>query len=74
VNENRVLFGSKGTEVTGGWWKHKHEELDNIYSTANIVRMTIFTGSPVWRRVKYEGKSISKLQMNIELKQTRVLI
>ena len=40
--ENRVLrrvFGSKRDEVTGEWRKLHNEELRDIYSLPNIVRM-----------------------------------
>jgi hypothetical protein len=40
VFENRGLrtFGPKVYEVTGGWRK-LHEELHNLYSSPNIIRM-----------------------------------
>jgi hypothetical protein len=40
--ENRVLrrvFGPKRDEVTGGWKKFYNEELSNLYSLPNIVRV-----------------------------------
>jgi len=40
--ENRVLrsvFGSKMNEVTGEWRKLHNEELSNLYSSPNIVRV-----------------------------------
>jgi hypothetical protein len=40
--ENRVLrriFGLKRDEVTGGWRKLYNEELHNLYSSTNILRM-----------------------------------
>jgi hypothetical protein len=42
VFENRVLmriFGRKRDEVIGGWRKQHNEELHNLYSSANIIRM-----------------------------------
>jgi hypothetical protein len=39
--ENRVLrslFGPKREEVTGGWRKLHNEELNNLYSSENIIR------------------------------------
>jgi hypothetical protein len=42
VLENRVLrriFGSKTDEGTGGWRKLYNEELHNLYSSPNIIRM-----------------------------------
>jgi hypothetical protein len=43
VFENRVLrriFGSKRDEVTGEWRKLHNEELNDLYSSPNIVRVT----------------------------------
>ena len=40
--ENRVLrriFGTKRDEVTGEWRKLHNEELNNLYSSPNIVRV-----------------------------------
>jgi hypothetical protein len=40
--ENRVLrriFGPKKDEVTGNWRKLHNEELHNLYSSPNIIRM-----------------------------------
>jgi hypothetical protein len=42
VFENRVLrgiFGPKRDEVTGRWRKMHNEELHNLYSSPNIIRM-----------------------------------
>jgi hypothetical protein len=42
VFENRVLrriFVPKRDEVTGGWRKLHNEELHNLYSSLNIIRM-----------------------------------
>jgi hypothetical protein len=42
VFENRVLrriFGRKRDEVTGDWRKLHNEELHNLYSSPNIIRM-----------------------------------
>jgi hypothetical protein len=42
VFENRVLrrvFGSKRDEVTGKWRKLHNEELNDLYSLPNIVRV-----------------------------------
>jgi hypothetical protein len=40
--EDRVLrriFGPERDEVTGGWRKVHNEELHNLYSPPNIIRM-----------------------------------
>jgi hypothetical protein len=40
--ENKVLrriFGSKGEEVAGGWRRLHNEELHNLYTSQNIIRM-----------------------------------
>jgi len=42
VSENRVLrriFGSKRDEVTGEWRKLHNEELNDLYSSPNIIRV-----------------------------------
>jgi hypothetical protein len=42
VSENRVLrriFGPKRDEMTGDWRKLYKEELHNLYSSPNIIRM-----------------------------------
>jgi hypothetical protein len=42
VFENRVLrriSGPKRDEVTGGWRKLHNEELHNLHSSSNIIRM-----------------------------------
>jgi hypothetical protein len=42
VFENRVLrrvFGSKRDELTGEWRKLHNEELNDLYSLPNIVRV-----------------------------------
>jgi hypothetical protein len=42
VFENRVLrriFGAKGDEVTGEWRKLHNEELSDLFSSPNIVRV-----------------------------------
>jgi hypothetical protein len=35
----RRIFGSKRDEVTGDWRKMSNEELHNLYSSPNIIRM-----------------------------------
>jgi hypothetical protein len=43
VFQNRVLrriSGTKRDEVTGGWRKLHNEELHNLHSSPNIIRMT----------------------------------
>jgi hypothetical protein len=42
VFENRVLrriFGPKRDDATGEWRKLRNEELHNLYSSPNILRM-----------------------------------
>jgi hypothetical protein len=42
VFENRVLrrtFGSQREELAGGWRRLHNEELHNLYSSPNIIRM-----------------------------------
>jgi hypothetical protein len=41
VFENKMLriFGPRRDEVTGDWRKLHNEELHNLYSTPNIIRM-----------------------------------
>jgi hypothetical protein len=34
------IFGPSRDEVTGGWRKLHNEELHNLYSSPNIIRMT----------------------------------
>jgi hypothetical protein len=50
--ENRVLrriFGHKREEVAGGWRRLHNEELLNLYTSPNIVRVIKL------RRVRWEG-------------------
>jgi hypothetical protein len=35
----RRILGPKRDEVTGGWRKLHNEELHNLYSSPNIIRM-----------------------------------
>jgi hypothetical protein len=49
--ENRVLrriFGLKRDEVTGGWRKLHNEELHNLHSSPNIIRIKS-------RRIRWAG-------------------
>ena len=50
VFENVVLrriFGPRRDEVTGGWRRLHNEELNDLYSSPNIVRVI------KWRRVRW---------------------
>jgi hypothetical protein len=50
VFENKVLrriFGPKRDEVTGGWKKLHNEELHDLYSSPNIIRI-IMSGRIRW--------------------------
>jgi hypothetical protein len=52
VFENRVLRrirGPKRDEVTGEWWKLRNEELNELYSSPNTVRVIKS------RRMKWAG-------------------
>jgi hypothetical protein len=52
VFENRVLrriFGLKRDEVTGDWRKLHNEELHNLYSSPNIIRMIMS------RKMRWDG-------------------
>jgi hypothetical protein len=43
VSENRVLrriFGPNRDEATGDWRKLHNEELQNLYSSSSIIKMT----------------------------------
>jgi hypothetical protein len=56
VFENRVLrriYGPKRDEVTGGWRKLHNEELHNLYSSPNIIRIIKSTGDSSRNVVKY---------------------
>jgi hypothetical protein len=53
VSGNRVLrkiFGPKRDEVRGGWRKLHNEELHNLYSWPNIIRMIKL------RKVRWTGQ------------------
>jgi hypothetical protein len=42
VSENRVLrgiFGPKREEVAEGWGRLHNEELHNLYTSPNVIRM-----------------------------------
>jgi hypothetical protein len=36
----RRIFGPKRDEITGGWVKLRNEELHNLYSSPDIIRMS----------------------------------
>jgi hypothetical protein len=48
----RRIFGPKGDKVTGGWTKLHNEDLHNLYSSPNIIRI-IKT-----RRMKWAGHMV----------------
>jgi hypothetical protein len=55
VCENRVLgriFQHKRDEVTGDWRKLQNEELHNLYSSPNIIRIIISM------RMRWAGKLV----------------
>ena len=45
----RRIFGPRGDEVTGEWRGLHNEELNDLYSSPNIVRVI------KWRRMKWAG-------------------
>jgi hypothetical protein len=52
VFENRVLrrrFGPKRDEATGDWRRLHNEELNDLYSSPNIIRVI------KWRRMRWAG-------------------
>jgi hypothetical protein len=52
VFENRVLrriFGSKGDKATGKWRRLHNGELNDLYSSPNIIRVI------KWRRMRWAG-------------------
>ena len=61
--ENRVLrrvFGPKRDEVTGEWRKLHNEELNDLYSLPNIVRMVKS------RRMRWAGHVARKGEDRVE--------
>jgi hypothetical protein len=46
----RRIFGPKREEMTGGWRKLHNEELHNLYSLPNIIRMILS------RRIRWAGQ------------------
>ena len=45
----RIIFGPRRDEVTGEWKKLHNEELNDLYSSPNIVRVI------KWRRMRWAG-------------------
>jgi hypothetical protein len=57
----RIIFGSKGDEVTVGWRKLHNEELNNLYSSPGIIRIINS------RRMRWAGHvaRMGRREMNI---------
>jgi hypothetical protein len=59
VFENRVLsriFGPKRDEVTGDWRQMHNEEIHNLYSSPNIIRMIKSRGMRLGGHVARMGR------------------
>ena len=59
--QNRVLrrlFGPKRDELTGEWRKHHNEELNDLYSLPNIVRVVKSRGMRWAGHVSHMGEDI----------------
>jgi hypothetical protein len=54
----RRIFGAKRGEVTGDWRKLHNEELHNLYSSPNIIRMIKL------RRMRWAGHVTRKEKRN----------
>jgi hypothetical protein len=68
LKPNRVLrriFGLKGHEATESWRKLHNEELHNLYSSPNIIRMTKS------RRMRWAGHVA---QMRAQRNAYRILV
>jgi hypothetical protein len=61
----RRIFGLKRDEVTGGWRKLHNEELQNLFSSSNIIRI-IKT-----RRMRWAGEVA---QMGAKRNAYRILV
>jgi len=68
VSENMVLrriFGHRRDEVMGEWRRLHNEELNDLYSSPNIVRVI------KWRRMRWAGHVV---RMGVERGVYRVLV
>jgi hypothetical protein len=70
ASENRVLrriFGPEREEVEGGWRRLHNEELHNLYTSPNVIRV-IKSGRMRWaghgRDKKGEGEVVPALPFN----------
>jgi hypothetical protein len=70
VFENRVLwgiFGPKGDEITGEWRKLHNGELDNLYSSPDIIRQTKSRRMRWMEQVKHMGEDRKVYRVLVEM-------
>jgi hypothetical protein len=64
----RRIFGSKRGEMIGGWRKFSNEELHNLYSSPNVIRMS---NSRRIRRAGHVERMAEKLHIGFWCKPRR---
>jgi len=65
VSENRVLrriFGPKRDEVTGQWRKLHNEDVNDLYSAPNIVRVVKIEKNEIGRACSAYGEEERRIQ------------